>query len=201
MFLENLITILLSIFASIIAISIMLKNTGITESYFELLKYKKVTADKKLEDETQKALFDRKYYRDISNEEVVNLLKEMAKIIFDPNNNYSVKPQRELLENESIDEVLQEQRINVFINIFLYCSARTIKLYAEFMQFIYNDGHTNNPTENMFLVALIIANIKYDYSNNFTSPIDILRMKIKDIKDFEDNLSIYLDKYSEYVFL
>lgn len=73
---------------------------------------------------------------------------------------------------------------------YMYSSKLTLKYIGIYMQEIFkNVGKTNGITQT-FLVGKIISNMKYDFTGEKTSVMDLLKIKINDL-DIRKKLKIY----------
>lgn len=81
----------------------------------------------------------------------------------------------------------------------LYSSKATLKAIGTYQQYIYKNNKidkniiSNNDTiiKNLILPLMVTKRMKYDFTGEKISPIDLLRIKIKDL----DNKKIILARY------
>ncbi len=139
---------------------------------------------------SQKALFERGYYKDISSKEIVPILDKWSKFILDMENSFISKG-NEQKKKEAIAKAHSE--------IFLYCSNETIKVLAELQQFsYYGEKNVVDKYECMFLYSLLLSCIRHDYSGLFLDPLVVLKIKLKDYNDNEVKLKPFEKKYKKY---
>lgn len=172
--------IIIAVFTNLIILLIILKHLGLTENILEVFKYKSTSGDAKLNSKTQKELFERKYYKDVAIEEIVHLLKEWTTVIFNFEESFAIKSRKKVKNDHEKDKVIKEQVIKMNTEVLLYCSSKTITLYSIYMQDVFTGYFKGEmeELEQLYIVALLISNIKYDYTNDFLDPFNILEMKI-----------------------
>lgn len=73
---------------------------------------------------------------------------------------------------------------------YMYSSKITIKYIGNYMQEIFKEKEKPAIMNQMFLVSKIICNMKYDFTGERTSVMDLLKMKINDL-DFKKKLKVY----------
>ena len=73
---------------------------------------------------------------------------------------------------------------------YMYSSKITIKYIGNYMQEIFKEKEKSAIMKQMFLVSKIICNMKYDFTGERTSVMDLLKMKINDL-DFKKRLKVY----------
>ena len=73
---------------------------------------------------------------------------------------------------------------------YMYSSKITIKYIGNYMQEIFKEKEKSAIMKQMFLVSKIICNMKYDFTGERTSVMDLLKMKINDL-DFKKKLKVY----------
>lgn len=73
---------------------------------------------------------------------------------------------------------------------YMYSSKSTIKYIGNYMQEIYKSSQKKNFMRQMFLVAKIISNMKYDFTGEKISVLNLLKIKINDL-DYKKVLKIY----------
>ncbi len=174
-----------SILLIILIIISILNSPFIISLYNKMAKSK----DKTTELDSNRNLFERKYYKDISTDKVVKLLEEWLSYLFDI---------------KAIENINLKKFNNLMSKTVLYCSTTTIELLSEFQQFNYKGINENEPrlkhsNEFLFLLSLLISSIKYDFTNEYINPIKLIKIKIKDIKTIENDLNKYEKKYKKYI--
>lgn len=74
---------------------------------------------------------------------------------------------------------------------YMYSSKVTLKYIGEYMQEIFKKRKKQRIILQMFLVGKIISNMKYDFTGEKTTVMDLLKIKINDL-DFKKKVKIYL---------
>lgn len=97
------------------------------------------------------------------------------------NNNLNSKA--EITETMVIKEVQKDS--------YMYSSKITLKYIGDYMQEIFQNREKQRVMLQMFLVGKIISNMKYDFTGEKTTVMDLLRIKINDL-DFKKKAKIYL---------
>lgn len=82
---------------------------------------------------------------------------------------------------------------------YMYSSKLTLKYIGNYMQEIFKNKEKQNVIKQMFLVGKIISNMKYDFTGEKTSVMDLLKIKINDL-DLNKKLRIYCYEI-EYFFI
>ena len=72
----------------------------------------------------------------------------------------------------------------------MYSSKLTLKYIGSYMQEIFKNTEKQNIIKQMFLVGKIISNMKYDFTGEKTSVMDLLKIKINDL-DIHKKIKIY----------
>lgn len=75
-------------------------------------------------------------------------------------------------------------------NSYMYSSKLTLKYIGRYMQEIFKNKEKKRTILQMFLVGKIISNMKYDFTGEKTTVMDLLEVKINDL-DFKKKLEIY----------
>jgi hypothetical protein len=181
----------------------ILEKFGITGAVVGIYKHKTVSGDVASANELNKELFEKKYYRDIATDEVVSLLNDWLCVIMQPEDCFAVKPKQKESKILTKDTILKRQMIDVQTRMVLYCSGRTISLFSLYMQYAYtqNDkvkGDGKSDQEVVFIVALLISNIRFDYSGDFIDPLDIIRIKIADFEKISKDYKTFRLEYKKY---
>ena len=73
---------------------------------------------------------------------------------------------------------------------YMYSSKLTLKYIGNYMQEIFKNKDKQAIMKQMFLVGKIIANMKYDFTGEKTSVMDLLKIKINDL-DIKKKIKIY----------
>ena len=73
---------------------------------------------------------------------------------------------------------------------YMYSSKLTLKYIGNYMQEIFKNAGKPNGMAQTFLVGKIISNMKYDFTGEKTSVMDLLKLKINDL-DIRKKLKIY----------
>lgn len=76
-------------------------------------------------------------------------------------------------------------------NSYMYSSKLTLKYIGNYMQEIFKNKEKEKTMLQMFLVGKIISNMKYDFTGEKTTVMDLLKIKINDL-DFKKKIKIYL---------
>lgn len=76
---------------------------------------------------------------------------------------------------------------------YMYSSKLTIKYIGNYMQEIYKKKEEQEMMKQIYLVSKIIANMKYDFTGEKTSVMDLLKIKINDL-DRKKKMKIYWDE-------
>ncbi|MFS1080162.1 hypothetical protein [Enterococcus casseliflavus] len=111
------------------------------------------------------------FYRSISTEKVENIVQEWMDLLVSP---------EEMSKKDKTD-------INKMLkDIMVYGSAETIRLVSIFQQYSYQrkfEKADNSPYELLFISAYLLSSLKNDFTGYRIDPLDLLKMKIKDISD------------------
>ncbi len=110
---------------------------------------------------------------------VKKYIREKSKRIMNENN--IIRP-NEITDTMAIKAVQKDS--------YMYSSKLTLKYIGSYMQEIFKSKEKQNIVEQMFLVGKIISNMKYDFTGEKTSVIDLLKIKINDL-DLRKKLRIY----------
>ena len=73
---------------------------------------------------------------------------------------------------------------------YMYSSKLTLKYIGNYMQEIFKNKENPAVMKQMFLVGKIICNMKYDFTGEKTSVMDLLKIKINDL-DLKKKMKIY----------
>ena len=73
---------------------------------------------------------------------------------------------------------------------YMYSSKLTLKYIGNYMQEIFKNKEKQSVMKQMFLVSKIISNMKYDFTGEKTSVMDLLKIKINDL-DVKKKIIIY----------
>lgn len=73
---------------------------------------------------------------------------------------------------------------------YMYSSKVTLKYIGEYMQEIFKNKEDQRIILQIFLVGKIISNMKYDFTGEKTTVMDLLKIKINDL-NFKKKLEIY----------
>ena len=105
--------------------------------------------------------------------------------------------------NDNTERIMKENNINepneitetmaiivVQKDSYMYSSKSTIKYIGNYMQEIFKEREKQSLMKQMFLVSKIIANMKYDFTGERTSAMDVLKIKINDL-DRNKKIKIY----------
>lgn len=194
---------LISNFGIILIIIVFIFNKlGIIPEATKIFIHKTLSKDTLKTNELQKELFERKYYKDISNDKIVKLLEDWHTLLFDMDHSFLVYTIKSKYKTE--EEIKKENIIKMHQRMIMFCSSKTLKLYAQFMQMIYkidtdNTEYKEEDIVNLYFVALLISRIKYDYSGDFTEPLDILKVKLKDIDNYNEQMIKFRKDFKEYI--
>ena len=82
---------------------------------------------------------------------------------------------------------------------YMYSSKLTLKYIGNYMQEIFKNKENPAVMKQMFLVGKIICNMKYDFTGEKTSVMDLLKIKINDL-DLKKKMKIYWYEF-EYFFI
>ncbi len=115
-------------------------------------------------------------------------IKENAKRIIDENN---INKPNEITDTMAIKLVQKDS--------YMYSSKLTLKYIGSYMQEVFKNKEEQNIIKQMFLVGKIISNMKYDFTGEKTSVMDLLKIKINDL-DLKKKLRIYCYEI-EYFFI
>ncbi len=138
----------------------------------------------------ERVLFERGYYKDISSEKIVEILDKWSKVMFDTKNSFISK---------GTEQEIAQEMSKAHSEILLYCSNETIEVLALVQQLAYlSQSETINQYENMFLYSLIVSCIRHDYSGLFLNPLTLMKIKLNDFKNYEENFIPFVKKYKEY---
>lgn len=107
-------------------------------------------------------------------------------------NRYKMNNKERLIEENNIDKDSEITDIMVVKLVqkdsYIYSSKLTLKYIGNYMQYVFQGK--SNAMEQMFLVSKIIGNMKYDFTGEKTSVIDLLKMKINDLS-MKKRINIY----------
>ncbi|MFR1972321.1 MAG: hypothetical protein ACLS3W_02845 [Clostridia bacterium] len=106
-------------------------------------------------------------------------IKENTKRIMDENN---INKPNEITDAMAIKLVQKDS--------YMYSSKLTLKYIGSYMQEVFKNKEEQNIIKQMFLVGKIISNMKYDFTGEKTSVMDLLKIKINDL-DLNNKLRIY----------
>ena len=76
-------------------------------------------------------------------------------------------------------------------NSYMYSSKLTLKYIGNYMQEIFKNREKQRVILQMFLVGKIISNMKYDFTGEKTTVMDLLKIRINDL-DTKKKIKIYL---------
>lgn len=111
------------------------------------------------------------FYRSVSTKKVEDMLSEWMDLIA---NTESIKNKKTVELNGMLKDIM------------VYGSNETIRIAGIFQQYNYQnkvEEKNNGKYELLFISAFLLASIKYDFTGYRVDPIDLLKMKIKDISD------------------
>lgn len=94
-----------------------------------------------------------------------NLLKE-----------YNLNNENEITDSMAIKFLQRES--------YIYSSKITVKYISRYMQEIYKTKKNPNSYKQMFLVGKIISNMKYDFTGEKVSVMDLLKIRLNDLNIF-----------------
>lgn len=106
-------------------------------------------------------------------------IKNNTKRIMEENN---INKPNEVIDTMAI-KVVQKQS-------YMYSSKLTLKFIGIYMQEIFKGEDKQSAMKQMFLVSKIISNMKYDFTGEKTSVMDLLKLKINDL-DIKKKITIY----------
>ena len=92
----------------------------------------------------------------------------------------------------SIDKITETMVIKeIQKDSYMFSSKKTLKYIGDYMQEIFQKREKQRVMLQMFFVGKIISNMKYDFTGEKTTVMDLLKMKINDL-DFKKKVQIYL---------
>ena len=109
-------------------------------------------------------------------------------------NKYIKNNHKKVMEENNInklDEITETMVIKIVQkDSYMYSSKLTIKYIGNYMQEIYKKKEEQEMMKQIYLVSKIIANMKYDFTGEKTSVMDLLKIKINDL-DRKKKMKIY----------
>lgn len=105
------------------------------------------------------------------------------------NNKCEIKNANQLVDENEITETMAIKEVQK--NSYMYSSKLTLKYIGNYMQEIFKNSGKERTILQMFLVSKIICNMKYDYTGEKTTVMDLLKIKINDL-DFKKKIKIHL---------
>lgn len=102
---------------------------------------------------------------------------EITKSKYQIKNEDRLRNENNLQENDQIEDVMIIKLVQK--DSFMYSSKKTNKYIAKYMQEIYKS--TENVMVQMYLVTKIICCMKYDFTGEKNSVMDLLQIKINDL--------------------
>ncbi|MEK6452605.1 hypothetical protein [Caldifermentibacillus hisashii] len=127
------------------------------------------------------------YYRESSGKDMHKILESWTQMLF-------------LLDKPEVKKKMESQTyISKLINdTYLYSSPETCKRLANYQQFFYNEkeisGDTDDKFEVLVLVAGIIVSLKHDFTGDWVSIEDTLKVKLKDMQNVESSIDKIIKK-------
>jgi len=112
------------------------------------------------------------YYRSISGKELEKIFSKWTEMIVD---------------SKKMNHHFSKQQGNLLLkDLIMYGSSETTRLGAIFMDYCYRywgeDMEEQRPVyEAMYLLARIVSSLKSDFTGHYADPIDLLKMKNKDL--------------------
>lgn len=101
-------------------------------------------------------------------------------------NIYKVESPKQLTDTQILQLVQRDS--------YMYSSKKTIKYIGKYMQAIFRNSNKKRTTkiniEEMVLVGKVISNMKFDFTNEKISIINLLKLKINDL-DFKKRIQIF----------
>ncbi|KRN51595.1 hypothetical protein IV71_GL000587 [Fructobacillus fructosus KCTC 3544] len=76
-----------------------------------------------------------------------------------------------------------------------YSSERTVKLTAEYFQYLYNS--TEVDVKAIAYLSMIVASLKFDFTGQTVDPIEIIKVTLKDFDDNVEKLMRYKDEINK----
>lgn len=105
------------------------------------------------------------------------------------NNKQEIMNANQLKDENKITETMAIKEVQK--NSYMYSSKVTLKYIGNYMQEIFKHGEKQRTILQMFLVGKIISNMKYDFTGEKTTVMDLLKIRINDL-DIKKKLKIYL---------
>lgn len=105
------------------------------------------------------------------------------------NNKQEIMNANQLEDENKITETMAIKEVQK--NSYMYSSKLTLKYIENYMQEIFKNGEKQRTILQMFLVGKIISNMKYDFTGEKTTVMDLLKIRINDL-DIKKKLKIYL---------
>ncbi|MCZ2260622.1 hypothetical protein [Sporosarcina sp. G11-34] len=119
------------------------------------------------------------YYRESSGKEMHSILESWSEMLL-------------LMDEPGVKERMEDEAYlkNLINNTFLYSSPETCKRLAVFQQYNYTEltRGDNNPIQILVLTAGIIVSLKHDFTGEWVSIEEVLKIKINDFNVHEDNV-------------
>lgn len=95
------------------------------------------------------------------------------------NNSQKIMKVNNLTEAKKISDTMIISEVQK--DSYMYSSRLTIKYIGNYMQEIFKEESKSRPILQTFLVGKVISNMKYDFTGEKTTVMDLLRMKINDL--------------------
>lgn len=108
--------------------------------------------------------------------------------IYIENNMDTIMKNNNLNSVEEISEVMAMKEIQK--NSYMYSSKATLKYIGYYMQEIFKNRKKSKILLQIFFVSKIINNMKYDFTGEKTTAMDLLKIKINDLK-MRQKIKIY----------
>ncbi|TYS62528.1 hypothetical protein FZC76_20720 [Sutcliffiella horikoshii] len=127
------------------------------------------------------------YYRESSGKEMYKILESWTEMLF-------------LIDDPKVKKKMEDEKHikSLVNNTYLYSSTETCRRLAEYQQYNYTklNNSKNNYIEIIVLVSGIIASLKHDFTGEWVSIEEILKIKITDFNVHKNEISKQIKKYN-----
>ena len=160
---------------------------------------KSITAEHFKQQSIELQKINLEFWSSMLSSEISTAIKKYKIDLLKLNNDKNINTKIKEIENKKYgEEELKEMLKELQLNSYLYGSYSTIKAMGTYQQFAYKginkeDNKKSNwkTMKTLTMVSRIISKMKYDYTGEKTSVMDILRIRINDF-DFKKEIIGYL---------
>lgn len=109
-----------------------------------------------------------------------------------------IMEENDIIDEEKIDDVDSFKLVQK--DSYIYSSKLTLKYIGYYMQETFKEKKEQKSILQIFLVGKIISNMKYDFTGERTSVLDLLKIKINDL-DWHKKINIYWYEIKYFIIL